>query len=114
MSSVDAYVLFAIVALILATYKIGIAVGKFRQQALWQDHMDKCNRYIFAVDDLDRWCGHQSPHARMIARHLRAIGDSAGCNAGTPSGDEACTIPGLREQLKRLDAAINPTGGTTT
>ena len=40
-----------------------------------RDHMEKCNRYVHAVDDLDKWCGHQSPHARLIARHLRAVGE---------------------------------------
>lgn len=86
-------------------YGIGCAVGKYRQQVLWRDHMDRCNRYISAVDDLDRWCGHYSPHASLISRHLKAIGEGTGHNAGTPCGDEACDIDGLRQQLARMDAA---------
>ena len=90
------------------TYIVGRTVGKWQQQELWRDHMEKCNRYVYAVDDLDKWCGHQSPHARLIARQLRATGEGLGLNAGTPVGDEACQIGGLREQLKRLDAKEKP------
>lgn len=91
--------------LVWFVYWLGRTIGKYQQQELWRDHMDKCNRYVYAVEDLDTWCGHHSPHARLIARHLRAMGEGLGHNAGTPTGDEACTISGLREQLKRLDAA---------
>ena len=66
--------------------------------------MEKGTRYAYAVDDLDKWCGHSSPHARLIARHLYAYGEGGVVNAGTPHEDEACTISGLREQLRRLDA----------
>lgn len=61
------------------------------------------DRYRRAVDDLDRWCGHSSPHARLIAAHLVAEGEGLNLNAGTPVADEPCTISGLREQLWRLD-----------
>lgn len=88
----------------LLGYWLGCFVGAMRQRALWQDHMEKCNRYVDAVDGLDRWCGHGSPHARLIARHLSAIGEGKLLNAGTPCENEACTISGLREQLKRLDS----------
>ena len=94
------------------TYIVGRTVGKWQQQELWRDHMEKCDRYVHAVQDLDTWCGHHSPHARLIARHLRAIGGGLGHNAGTPVGDEACDVSGLREQLKRLDAAIKQGGAT--
>ncbi|MGJ7544592.1 hypothetical protein [Variovorax sp. LT1R16] len=93
-------------------YWFGLFLGGLRQRDMWQAHMEKSSRYIRAVDDLDRWCGHTSPHARLIARHLDAIGEGKDCNAGTPAGDEACTIDGLREQLKRLDAApLQPLAG---
>lgn len=97
-------ILYAAIVFFLV-YRVGCAVGKHRQQALWRDHMEKCNRYISAVDDLSHWCGHQSPHARLISRHLKAIGEGTGHNAGTPCGDEACDIDGLRQQLARMDAA---------
>lgn len=99
-----AYCILLVVFILLAFW-LGKWIGAGNQRDQWQDHMDRCNRYIFAVEDLDRWCGHASPHARLIARHLRAHGDGLPCNAGTPAFDEACTISGLREQLKRLDAA---------
>jgi len=88
---------------VITAYLIGSLRGKYKQQKLWQDHMDTANRYIFAVDDLDRWCSHTSAHAKLIARHLKAQGEGEGCNSGTPVGDEACTVHGLREQLKRID-----------
>jgi len=61
------------------------------------------DRYRKALDDLDRWCGYSSPHARLIAAHLVAEGEGLNLNAGTPIADEPCTISGLREQLWRLD-----------
>ena len=105
MTTADITVITMTALVIWGAYLIGRTVGRNQQQELWRDHMDKCNRYFYAVDDLDRWCGHTSPHAKLIARHIKAIGDGTGCNAGTPTGDEACTINGLREQLKRLDTA---------
>jgi hypothetical protein len=98
-----AYVILAVAFAVLA-YMAGEFLGASKQRDQWQHHMDRCNRYIYAVDDLDRWCGSASPHARLIARHLRAHGEGLGCNAGTPTGDEACDIDGLRQQLARLDA----------
>lgn len=68
-------------------------------------------RYRGAVDDLDRWCGHTSPHARLIARHLKTIGEGdEGINAGTPCDVEPCTIDGLRAQLKKLDVIESTLG----
>lgn len=87
----------------------GVAVGAQKQRNKWQRHMDRCNDYRTAVDDLDRWCGHRSPHARLIARHIKAHGEGSGYNAGTPTADEACSVSGLRDQLSRLDAAAPTT-----
>ena len=86
-------------------YLMGRLEGGARQRKRWRPHIEKCDRYRHAVDDLDHWCGYSSPHARLIARHLRAAGEGLGMNAGTPHSDEACTISGLRDQLRRLDAA---------
>ena len=106
MSYNDAALWVILALLVFAAYGIGTIRGEIKQQDLWRDHMEKSSRYIRAVDDLDRWCGHTSPHARLIARHIDAIGEGKGCNAGTPAGDEPCTVDGLREQLRRLDAAL--------
>lgn len=65
---------------------------------------ERVRRYRQAVDDLDKWCGHEFPQARLIAAHLTAIGEGRGLNAGTPHGDEPCTVNSLREQLRRLAA----------
>lgn len=106
MSAQDFAALGLLSLLVWFVYWLGREIGKHQQQALWRDHMEKCNRYAHAVDDLDKWCGHQSPHARLIARHLRAKGEGLGLNAGTPVGDEACQIGGLREQLFQSAPAI--------
>lgn len=100
------YMGWAILVLLfsVASYFIGSIRTEIKEQDLWLPRMEKLSRYKFAVDDLNRWCGSTSPHARLIAAHLAAHGEGTGCNTGTPVGDEACTIMGLREQLKRLDA----------
>ena len=100
--SMDQIVYFFLALGMFVGYFAGNLRGEIKQQDLWSNHMEKCSRYIQAVDDLDKWCGHCSPHARLIARHLKAQGEGEGCNSGTPVGDEPCTISGLREQLKRL------------
>lgn len=103
MAEASTYVLLGLGWAVLAYY-LGEFRGGMKQRRMWQDHMDRCNRYIYAVDDLDRWCGHTSPHAKLIASHLRAHGEGHAYNAGTLAGNEVCSVNGLREQLKRLDA----------
>ena len=105
----------------LLAYWMGLFVGGVRHQALVERQLKRAADYHRAVDDLDRWCGHTSPHAKLIARHLKAVGEDSGYNAGTPVADEACCVSGLREQLKRLGhpaddrktqgEAIQPTKG---
>lgn len=104
MSELQAAALLGTICTLLA-YWIGLLIGRLRHLALVERHLERANDYQRAVDDLDRWCGHTSPHAKLIARHLKAIGEQAGYNAGTPVSDEACHVSGLREQLRRLDAA---------
>ncbi|WP_343742108.1 hypothetical protein [Herbaspirillum huttiense] len=79
-------------------YLIGIFIGTKRACKA----EDRADRYLFAILDLDRWCGHPFPAARVIAKHLKAVGEGEALNAGTPSGEEPCTVMGLREQLTRL------------
>lgn len=63
------------------------------------------DRYQRAVSQLNIWCGHESPHARLIAAHISAIGEgNVPINAGTPCRDEVCDIDGTRQQLRMLDA----------
>ena len=108
--SMDQIVYFFLALGMFVGYFAGKLRGEIKQQYLWRSRMEKCSRYIQAVDELDKWCGHCSPHARLIARHLKAQGEGEGCNSGTPVGDEPCTISGLREQLKQLsqEARLNP------
>ena len=87
----------------LLAYPVGLFVGRIRHHALVERQLQRAADYQRAVDDLDRWCGYTSPHARLIARHLKALGEGSGYNAGTPVADEACHVSGLRVQLTRLD-----------
>lgn len=90
-------------------YKLGTVMGAADKLEQVAPDLEAAYHYRQAVDDLDRWCGHTSPHARLIARHLIAMGEREACNAGTPHADEACTVSGLREQLRRIDAAHQAT-----
>ena len=106
MSELQAVVLLG--AGVLLAYCLGLYVGRLRHFELVEKHLTRATNYQRAVDDLDRWCGHTSPHARLIARHLKAIGEGTGYNAGTPVADEACHVSGLREQLRRMDYPTPP------
>ena len=97
---------YVIVAVIVAVGYLGYLFGRVSgRKELLGRHLLGVKLYR-AIDELDVWCGHASPHARLIARHLKAVGDGSGLNAGTPCGEEACTVNGLREQLKRLDEKV--------
>ena len=102
MSEIQAFGLVGM-AFTLLSYWVGLFVGRVRHHAMVERHLKRASDYQRAVDDLERWCGYTSPHARLIARHLKAIGEGRGYNAGTPTADEACHVSGLREQLRRLD-----------
>lgn len=97
MEILTAGLLLALLCLVaFVSYEIGRAKGAYD----CLPNLDRADRYRAAVDDLDKWCG-EFRHVRLIAAHLQAIGEGKGLNAGTPCGDEPCTIRGLREQLRR-------------
>lgn len=103
MTIIHWWVLSGIVALIPLAW----VAGRVRGRASMQRHADRAERYLRCVDDVDRWCGHDSIHARVIAAHVKAHGEGANINAGTPHLYEACTVPGLRDQLKRIDKMLS-------
>lgn len=85
---------------------IGIAAYRQRKSRDRQRLRDRLERYRRATSDVDVWCGHEFPYARLIAEHIQAHGEGDNLNAGTPMGNEPCTVSGLREQLRRMrDAA---------
>lgn len=91
--------------LILAlTASLAYDLGKAQGRVNCAPQIDRAYRYAQAVDDLDRWCGHEHAEARLIAAHLKAHGEGLPLNAGTPVAEEPCTPFGLREQLRRLKA----------
>lgn len=97
-------VIFALVmAFVCVVALIAHDVGRRRGHADCAQDVLRSDRYSIAVDDLDKWCGHESPQARLIAQHLRAEGEGMPMNAGTPFGNEPCVVSGLREQLRRLE-----------
>ena len=102
MSEIHSYALIGTLCALLA-YWIGLFIGRIRYHSQVERQLQRAADYQRAVDDLDRWCGYTSPHARIIARHLKAVGEGLGRNAGTPVADEACEVSGLRVQLTRLD-----------
>ena len=67
---------------------------------------ERIRRYRSAVEALDKWCGHESEEARLIAAFIGASGEGRGMNAGTPAKDEVCDISGTREQLRRMKSAV--------
>ena len=82
-------------------YWCGRADGYWRRAA---EERRRLERYRQAVVALDQWCGHEFPQARLIAAHVQAVGEGRSLNAGTPAGDEPCTVSGLRDQLRRIGA----------
>ena len=91
-----------VMAFIFVVVSTAYDLGKRQGCRNCAPEVEKCDRYRDAVDALDKWCGHEFPQARLIAAHLLAAGEGLGMNAGTPCGDEPCTISGLREQLRRV------------
>lgn len=92
----------ALVIVIAWVLLLAYALGRKQGRLSCAHHVERADRYMFAVDSLDRWCGFEFPQARLIAAHLLAEGEGLAMNAGTPLGDEPCTLPGLREQLRRI------------
>ena len=94
--------LVLVVAFVCVALSTTYDIGKRKGHRDCAPDSERADRYRDAVDALDKWCGHESPQARLIAAHLLAVGEGMAMNAGTPCGDEPCTIAGLREQLRRV------------
>ena len=81
----------------------------FSMQTLRRD-MDeaeeKIRRYQMAVDEVDKWCGHESPEAKLVAAFIDSSGEGRRMNGGTPIKDEVCDISGTRDQLRRLKPRV--------
>lgn len=92
------------VLILVLTASLAYDLGKAQGCVNCAPEVERAHRYAQAVDNIDRWCGHESPEARLIAAHLKAEGEGLPMNAGTPAFDEPCTVGGLREQLRRLKA----------
>lgn len=96
-------VIVAVCAVFIAMLiEMAYYIGKRQGHLDCAPEIERSDRYRDAVYDLNKWCGHESPHARLISEHILAVGEGLAMNAGTPCGDEPCTISGLREQLRRL------------
>lgn len=76
--------------------------GLYKESQVSFSHSDRANRYYFAIQELDKWCRYDLPELEIICKHLIAEGEGFSMNAGTPAGNEACTISGLREQIRRM------------
>lgn len=79
--------------------------GRRRERReLWPEAA-AAERYKMACRDVLTWCCQDEFRAaRLVAGHIMDHGEGAGpINAGTPHGDETCTVNGLREQLRRVN-----------
>ena len=94
---IEHYIIAVILLLLIKAYKDLI---KSNMESF--EHADRANRYYWAVKDLDTWCRYDLPETEIIAKYLLATGEGLPMNAGTPAGKEACTIVGLREQIRRM------------
>jgi hypothetical protein len=75
----------------------GKLIGQLKQQDLWQEHMDKTNKYVHAIEDIQKWCGDSSPHARAIVKHITLTVEEK-----TPL-IAASDVLILRDELLKLD-----------
>lgn len=65
---------------------------------------DLAERYRNALAALDALCGLEFESVRLIVQHLDAVANQKAINQGLPEGKEACSVEGLRLQLRRLVA----------
>lgn len=88
------------VLVISAAYYAG---RRRERRELWPE-VAAAERYKMACRDVLTWCCQDEfRSARLVAGHIMDHGEGAGINAGTPHGDETCTVNGLREQLRRVN-----------
>ena len=92
--------------LMVLTMTAAYYAGRARERREMLPAADAAARYRLACRDVMTWCCDDDlKAARMTARQIMACGEGEGLNAGTPIGDEACQVRGLREQLRRLNRA---------
>lgn len=61
-------------------------------------------RYQRALSELNALCGEEFKAVRLIVQHLDAVAHQEPVNTGVPEGEEACSVEGMRLQLRRLVA----------
>ena len=90
------------------TMGVAYYAGRSRERREMLPAADAAARYRLACRDVMTWCCEDElKAARMTARQIMACGEGDGLNAGTPVGDEACQISGLREQLRSMRKTPN-------
>lgn len=106
------YVIVVVLVIMVVGY-LSYLLGWYRGHKRMRVYQEKAARYAIGVSEFIHWCSHIKQEYRLIGEHLRTVGEGGSMNAGTPIGNEVCTIDGLREQLKRLDKFNkNPEGVT--
>lgn len=110
----DVFVIGAplMVLLMSAAYYAG---RRRERRELWPE-VAAAERYKMACRDVLKWCcADEFRAARLVAGHIMDHGEGAGpINAGTPHGDETCTVNGLREQLRRISHEAAPAARSET
>ena len=99
----------AMVLVMSAAYYAG---RRRERRELWPEAA-KAGRYKMVCRNVLTWCCQDEFRAaRLVAGHVMDYGEGVGpINAGTPHGDETCTVNGLREQLRRVNRTAPNDGG---
>ena len=105
MSAMD-ILLVCLPAMALTTSAAYYAGRNRERRELWPEAAAAA-RYKMACRDVLTWCCQDEfRSARLVAGHIMDHGEGKGANAGTPCGDETCTVDGLREQLRRINRTV--------
>jgi hypothetical protein len=100
---------------VLVAFAVALAFGaicyfagrRHERRDLWAE-VCAAARYKQACRDVLMWCCQKEFRAaRRVAAHIMAHGEGESLNAGTPCGDEPCTVNGLREQLRKINADLH-------
>ena len=98
--NIETIALISCVALVFVALLQRIKIREMKHQERLDS--ERIRRYRMAVDLVDKWCGHESAEALLVAKYIDAVGEGRGMNGGTPNKLEVCDIQGTREQLRRL------------
>lgn len=102
-------VLLGVCGIALFGFWMGYEAGRAKERRTSRHDSERAWRYQNACREVMQWCvDGELKMARNTAAHIEAHGEGDALNAGTPCGDEPCTISGFRQRLRGL--AQDPKG----